>query len=750
MIGQSLRRREDLPLIRGDGRYIGDLSFPGMLHAAFARSIVAHGIVRSIEIGDALAVPGVEAVYTAADLDCPLIPGRLIGGPEGAGMERPPLVRERVRYLGEAVAVVLATSAAAAAEGAHMIYADVDELESVVDSRAAMSSDVLLFPGVGSNILDRDVLDAYRPEDEGEIRITVEAEHERVAPVSIEPLGIVVVPRRDAFEVWCSHQNPHGLKRQLQSLFATEGVEVHVPDVGGAFGLKGALYPEYVVAFAAARVLDRPVSWVQLRREHFLGGHHGRGQINRLELTGDRDGRIRSLRATTIADVGAYPHSGGFVPLITRLMASGPYDVQNVLVETISVVTNRAPVGPYRGAGRPEATFILERAVDEYARGIGIDPVEVRTRNLIRPDQMPYQTATGALYDGGDYRRALERALELAEAPAVLAEQQTRLAGGKDPLGLGVCLFVEQAGGSAVTIGEYARVEVSPSGAVTLFTGSTPAGQGHATTWSQVVAPHLGMDPGAVAVVAGDTSRVPLGFGSFASRSTQLGASAAANAARAVAERARRFLAEQLEAHIDDVVIADGRVMVTGAPATAVALGEVAAELSRRGEPLVEEDHFVSGAQTFPYGACVVVVEVALETGEVRIRRIAMVDDCGNRINPMLVEGQVVGGMVQGLGQALYERVIYDGRGQLLNPSLVHYDIPHASDVPPMVFDGIVTPAPSNPLGAKGVGEAGAIGLPPAIVNAVLDALRPYGVIDITMPLTPERVWTAIEAARRS
>jgi carbon-monoxide dehydrogenase large subunit len=721
-----------------------------MLYAGFARTSTAHGILRSVDITEAAEIPGIEAIFTAEDLACPLIPGRLVGGPEGLGMERPPLVRDRTRYVGEAIAVVLANTAAAAAEGAQRVVGDVDELEAVVDPRRAMAGEVLLFPDLGSNVLEHDVLDSYRPQEEGEIRVVVEAVHARVAPMPIETLGILVVPRGDGLEIWCGHQNPHGLRRQLAALFGIEDIAVHVPDVGGAFGLKGALYPEYVVICAAARRLSRPVRWIQERREHFLGGHHGRGQINRLELTGDRSGRIQSMRATTIVDIGAYPHSGGFVPAITRLMATGPYDVQNVAVETISVVTNLVPTGPYRGAGRPEASFIVERAIDDFARRLGTDPIEVRRRNLIRSEQMPYQTATGALYDGGDYQAALDRALELADAESVRAEQASRLQAGLDPVGLGVAVFVEQAGGSAVNIGEFGRVEVGADGAVTLRTGSTPAGQGHLTTWSQVVATHLGVEAETVKVVAGDTTMVKAGFGSFASRSTQFGASAAAEAARRVAERARRFAAEHLEVDPDDLFVERGLVMVKGSPGPAMGLGEIASALEERGEALADEEHFVSGAQTFPYGACVVVVEVGLDTGEVKVRKVVMVDDCGVRINPLLVHGQVVGAMVQGLGEAIYEGLSYDERGQLLNASLVHYDLPHASDVPPMILDELTTPAPSNPIGAKGVGEAGAIGLPPAIVSGVLDALAPYGVKDLSMPLTPARVWQAIRAGGSS
>lgn len=745
MVGNSLLRSEDSRLVSGFGTYVGDIALDDMLHAGFARSVVAHAILRSIDTSAALEVPGVLDVYTASDLGYGLIPGMLVGGPEGKGMERPALVENRIRFAGEALAVVVATTALAAEEAAQMIDVELDEEEAVVDPRYAIDDDILLFPDLGTNVLDHDVLAPGEQWREGDIKITVETVHERVVPLTIEPLAILAIPRGDDLEVWCGHQNPHALRRQLVSLLDVEEVRVRVPDVGGAFGLKGALYPEYLVVCAAALRLKRPVRWIQQRRESFLAGNHGRGQINRLELTGDSNGRIESMRIATIADVGAYPHSGGFIPAISRLMASGPYDVRNVAVETITVVTNRTPIGPYRGAGRPEASYLVERGVDKYARRIGADPVEVRRRNLIRADQMPYRTVSGALYDGGDYHLVLDRALEFANIDFVRAEQARRLATGSDPLGLGVAFFVEQAGGSAVKLGEFARVDVAPDGTVTLRSGSTAAGQGHATAWSQLVAASLGTDASAIHVISGDTSEVELGFGSYGSRSAQFGGSAAAIASAELAQRIKVFFAERLEANHDDVIFERGTVMVQGAPETAMGLGEIAAVLESTGQKLAAEHHFVSGAQTFPYGACVVTAEVRLETGEIEVHDIAVVDDCGNRINPMLVYGQIIGAIVQGLGEALYERAVYDERGQLLNPSLVDYDIPHASDVPIIRLAQTTTPAPSNPLGVKGVGEAGTVALPPAIVGAVVDALAPYGVDSLSMPMTPQKVWSAIQ-----
>lgn len=749
-MGSSLRRSEDSRFLSGSGRYVGDIVLDGMLHAGFVRSVVAHGILRSIDTTAALEIPGVIGVYTGSDLECGRIPGVLVAGPEGTGMERPPLVRERIRYAGEALAVVVATTESVAEEASWMIDVDIEELEAVVDPHDALDDAVLLFPDAGTNIVDRDVLSTSEQWQEGDVKVEVETAHERIVPMPIEPLAILAVPRVNELEVWCGHQNPHALRRQLISLLGVKNIRVRVPDVGGAFGAKGALYPEYLVVCAAAIRLGAPVRWVQQRREHFLAGNHGRGQVNRMELTGDDTGRIVSMRITTLADVGAYPHSGGFIPLTSRLMASGPYDVRNVAVASTIVVTNRSPIGPYRGAGRPEATYLLERGVAEFARRLNMDPVDIKRKNLIRADQMPYMTVTGALYDSGDYHLALARALELADVDAVRVEQEHRLATGSDPLGLGVAFFVEQAGGSSVERGEYARVEVASDGRVTVRSGSTPAGQGHATVWSQIVAANLGTDPGDVWVIAGDSGEVDFGSGSYGSRSAQFGGSAVVLCSLSIAKRIKTLLADRLEANPEDIVIENGIAMVQGAPETAVALGEVARILEADGQELAAEHHFVSGAQTFPFGACVVTAEVSLETGEVNVHNIVMVDDCGNRMNPMIVHGQIVGGLVQGLGEAMYECAIYDDYGQLLNPSLVQYNIPRATDVPSIQLGQTTSPAPSNPLGVKGVGEAGTVALPPAVVAAVLDALSPYGVHDLTMPLTPEKVWSKLGRLRDS
>jgi carbon-monoxide dehydrogenase large subunit len=448
-----------------------------------------------------------------------------------------------------------------------------------------------------------------------------------------------------------------------------------------------------------------------------------------------------------LADVGAYPHNGATIPIFSRLVAFGLYDIPNASLSTTSVVTNTAPTGSYRGAGRPEAAFAIERAIDVFARSAGLDPVEVRLINFIPSSSLPYRTATGALYDSGDYAAALRRAVELVGLGEIRQEQRERLATGRDPIGVGFGAFVERAGGG-VDGGEYGRIEVDREGRVTLRTGSASSGQGHETAWAQVAAAALGLAPEAVTFVAGDTDQVARGMGTFASRSAQIGAAAIWRTAHVVRRRAIELVAELVEASPADVVLADGFFSIIGVPGTEMGWAQVAAAAHDRGIDLSEEEWFVPGAQTFPYGVHGAVVEVSLETGEVRLDRLVAVDDCGNVLNPMIVEGQLHGSLMQGIGQALYEGILYSGEGQLLTSTLMDYAIPRAGDAPPITSERLVHPAPSNPLGVKGTGEAGCIGAPPAIVNAALDALAPYGVTDLQMPLRAATVWAALSRSK--
>ncbi len=561
----------------------------------------------------------------------------------------------------------------------------------------------------------------------------------------IEALAILARPADDGLHVFCGHQAPHRLRNQLAGMLGLdrERVRVTVPDVGGAFGMKGMLFPEYLVVAEAARRLGRPVAWIQPRREHFSGGTHGRGQRHRITLEGDPDGRIRRARIEIRAETGAYPHNGSAVPGFSRYVATGLYDIDRVELETTIVVTNRAPTGSYRGAGRPEAALAIERAVDAFARAAGLDPFDVRLRNFVGADALPYRAVTGAEYDSGDYAASLRRAMELLDVDAVRAEQARRRESGEPLLGVGVGSFIERAGG-AVDSWEYGRVEVDPDRRrIVVRTGSTDTGQGHATVWRRLAAERFGIED--VEVVAKDTETVADGIGSFASRSAQIGASAVVRTADRVIEAARRRAAERLEAAVEDVEYEAGVLRVAGSPGSELSIWDLARE-----EELADEEHYSPHAQTFPYGTHAAVVEVLPETGEVRVLRIVAVDDCGVVLDPMIVEGQLHGSLVQGLGQALYERIVYDEAGQPVTSSLMDYSVPAAVDVPPIVSDRLVHPAPSNPLGAKGAGEAGCIGLPPAILNATLDALAPLGVTHLDLPLRPAAVWQAIRDAREA
>jgi carbon-monoxide dehydrogenase large subunit len=665
-------------------------------------------------------------------------------------MSRPPLASERVRYVGEPVAVVVADSRIAATDGAELVDLWIEPEPTVADMDEALADAVLLFPEAGTNVVRRNAT-AQPAGENGDwpVRATVTVDNQRIVPVPVEPLGIKARPEPDGrVTIWCGHQAPHRLRRQLASLLdIDEGlIRVVVPDVGGAFGMKGMLYPEYVVVTAAALRLGRPVMWVETRYEHFVGGTHGRAQRHEVELAGDSTGRIHRARIHITADVGAYPHNGSQIPQFSAYMATGPYDIRDLTLSTTVVVTNRAPTGSYRGAGRPEAAYAIERAVDAFARAADMDPAEVRHRNFISADAMPHTTATGARYDSGDYARALDHALALADVAAVRDEQRARRLEGRDPIGLGIGAFVERAGG-APDSSEFVRVELD-GGGLTIRAGTSASGQGHETVWSQVLADVFEVDPDDIRVLVGDTDEVPQGTGTFASRSAQIAGSAVRRVGLVVRDRARELVADMLEAGVDDIRVSGGRLGVVGEPGQTVTLDDVAAFAAQRDVTLAAEETYTPHAQTFPYGVHVAVVGVDLETGQVDLHRMVAVDDCGTVLNPQIVEGQVHGSLLQGIGQALFEGMEYDAEGQPLTTSLAEYLAPTAPDAPDFVTGRLVSPAPSNPLGAKGTGEAGCIGAPPAIVNATLDALAPYGVTTLDMPLSPERVWRAIQAAR--
>ena len=749
-LGQAQRRFEDSRLVTGQGRYVADLISAETLHAHFVRSPIAHGLLTGLDTGDARSLPGVVDIVTAETLglaDLPPPPGI-----DRDDVKRPLLARDRVRYVGEPLAMVVAESAATAADASDLIWPDIEEVGlALATDPSAAESEPRLFEG--DNVLTRSVTTPSTVNNGSfPASVSVELHNQRLAALAIEGLAILAEPQPNGgLKVTCGHQAPHRLRDQLASALDIDpgDVRVVVPDVGGAFGLKGMFFTEYAVVAAAAFRMGTSLVWLESRREHLVAGMHGRGQTHRVTLEGETSGEIRRARIEIVADVGAYPQSGALIPTLSRFVAGGLYDIADLTVEMSIVVTNRAPTGSYRGAGRPEAAFAIERAVDVFAREVGVDAAEVRRINFIKSSQLPYRTATDALYDSGDYTAALDRALDLLDLTALRDEQQRRLRDGVNPIGFGIGAFIERTGG-ALDTGEFADVELAPGGNVIVRTGSTDSGQGHKTVWSQTIAEVLRVDQGLVEVRSGDTNEVADGIGTYASRSAQVGASAAYRMAIEVRERAREIAAEMLEASPADLRLQDGAFHVAGVPDSAISLAEIAANADARGESIRHSEMFVPGAQTFPYGVHLAVVEVDLETGVVGIQRLVTVDDCGNVLNPMIVGGQLHGSLVQGLGQALLEGVVYDEAGIPLTSTMMDYMIPAAENVPEMVLDRMVTPAPSNPLGVKGTGEAGCIGGPPAIVNAVLDALGPYGVTDLQMPLRPDRVWSAIQAAKSS
>lgn len=750
-LGTSPRRVEDGRLVTGAGGYVADLVEDDTLFAVYVRSTVAHGRLLGADLTEARSAPGVVAVFGADDLDLEDMPDVAgPGAPEAPHMKRPPLAREVVRFVGEAICVVIAESEVAAVDAAELIWADIEPLSPAADLDAALADEALLFPAAGSNVVaTRRLVSDGDPPSSPELMVAIEVDSPRLSPVTLEPLAILVQPNGAGLDVWCGHQSPGRLPHQLGRFLGipAAAIRVRVPDVGGAFGAKGQLYPEYIVTAAAALRLGRPVAWIQRRRDQLAGGTHGRGQRARVEVAGDADGRIRSARFRVEADIGAYPLTGSRIPLFSQLVAPGLYDIPYIEIETTIAVTNRAPVGPYRGAGRPEAALAIERAIDAFARAGGLDPVAVRKLNYIPKEALPFKTVTGALYDSGDYAGALDLAVELADLDRFRAEQKERRQTGADPIGIGLCTFVERAGG-AIGTGEYGRVELTDDGSVIVRTGSVGAGQGHPTVWRQLASTVLSVPFERITVISGDTAEVSESVGTFGSRSAQLGGSAIWRTAIEVRDRALKVASDLLEASSEDLVLEDGVFRVAGVPDSGVSLAEVAVAAKQSGVELAAEEMFDPSAQTFPYGAYIAVVEVEIETGRVSLLRLVAVDDCGNVLNPMIVEGQLHGSVMQGLGQALLEEFRYDDQGQPLTTTLMDYLIPGATQEMPLISGRLTSPAPSNPLGAKGSGEAGCIGAPPAVLNAVLDALAPLGVDNLSFPLTPGRVWTAIQTAR--
>jgi carbon-monoxide dehydrogenase large subunit len=741
-----------------------------MVYAVIVRSIYAHARVKGINVEAARRAPGVLAVFTGED-----VRGAIGSVPVASHLpdlkipEHPVLALGKVRYVGEPIAVVVAEDRYLARDAADLIEVEYEPLEAVVDPERAIEEGApIVHEEFGTNVAfvwrlsGGDIERAFR---EADVIVSQRMVNQRIIPVAMEPRGVVAeyLPGEGQLTVWTSTQIPHLLRTQLAAMLglAENRVRVIAPEVGGGFGSKLNVYAEEALVGYLAMRLGRPVKWIETRRENFLTTIHGRGQIAEVEAAVKRDGTVLGMRYKITLDVGAYLQF--FTPgvaTLTGLMATGPYKIPHVGFEVTGVFTNKMATDAYRGAGRPEATYMLERMMDRIAGELGLDPAEVRMRNFPQPEEFPFPTATGLAYDSGNYPHALRRALEMVGYEQLRQEQHVLRQQGRY-LGVGISTYVEICAigpSAALPFGgwESATVRVEPTGKVTVLTGASPHGQGQETSFAQIVADELGVELSDVRVVHGDTAIVQYGIGTFGSRATAVGGTAVYGALQKVKEKAMRLAAHLLgEENVANVAFEEGQFFLKDRPERRLAFSEVAQaaylakSLPPGMEPGLEASYFFEPSNfTFPFGAHVAVVEVDPETGEVQFRRYVAVDDCGRVINPLLVDGQVHGGIVQALGQALLEEAVYDETGQLVTGELTDYAIPKATDVPWLETDRTETPSPVNPLGVKGVGEAGTIAATPAIVNAVVDAVAPFGVRHLDMPLRPEKIWRAIRGGR--
>jgi carbon-monoxide dehydrogenase large subunit len=760
ILGNAVVRLEDPALLTGSAKYIDDLDSSGAARIVFVRSSIAHGTLRSVDIEAASRMPGVLAVYHAAGDDLgippfqsfPMLP---------AAFNRPVFATERVRFVGDIVAAIVAESGPQAVDAAEAVVIDVDPLPAVMTQRDALSAEAeLLFPEVGSNVCFGTSLG----EDEdplvgADVVAEVDMVSQRLAGVPMEPNGCLMAPGEPpgGMTCWISHQAPHSVQPALAGVLELEPdlVRVVCPWVGGGFGPKSAMYVEYLAAAAAAKRLGRPVKWMETRSEDMVALVQGRDFTMTAKLGLTNDGKIVGLDASVVASGGAYPAIGAVLPMLTQLMIVGVYDVPKVRFQGTSVATNSTPIGPYRGAGRPEATQLIERVLDVAADQLGIDPGEIRRRNFLDPAAFPLTTTTGGSYDSGEYAKALDAALAAAGYDELRAEQTRRRDAG-DPvqLGIGISTYVEVTAPLGLHT-EYGAVEVHEDGTASMAVGTSAHGQGHHTAFAMVASDVLGIPMEKIQLVNSDTAAVPRGAGTMGSRSLQTAGNAVLAASKEVLVRVQQIAGHLLEASPDDIVTGEDGAHVAGVPGRTLSWAEIAVasrDHDRLPEglepgPLRHEGDFDGTNSTFPFGAHVSVVEVDTETGRVTMRRHIAVDDCGRILNPLLVRGQQHGGIAQGAAQALYEWVQYDEDGNPLTSNLMDYTIPAASELSSFEASNTETASPRNPLGAKGIGESGTIGSTPAIQNAVVDALSHLGITHIDMPCSPERVWRAIQPA---
>lgn len=771
-----MKRVEDKRFLTGKGQYTDDIVLPNMTHAYIVRSPHAHAIIKSIDASAALAHPGVVAVFTGKDMVEDGIASLPNGWAIGEDQNEPPhypLAPDKARHVGDGVAVVIAEDKVTAMDAAEKVVVDYEVLPSVTSSDAAIASGApLVHDDAPDNISfqwelgDKDATkDAFA---KAHHITSLDFVNQRLVANAIEPRSAIgdYNPFRDDLTLYTSSQNPH-LIRLLMCAFVMglpeHKVRVVSPDVGGGFGSKIFHYPEEVICTWTTRKLGRPVKWTAQRSESFLTDAHGRDHISKAEMAFDENGKMLGLRVKTLANLGAYlsTFSCAVPTYLYGTLLAGQYTTPCIHVHVKGVLTNTTPVDAYRGAGRPEATYLVERLVDLAANEMNIDPAELRRRNFIPPDAFPYDTPVALQYDSGNYEGALDKALEMIDYPNLRKEQQKAREEGK-LIGIGFSAFIEACGiapskvvgllGARAGLYESASIRVHPTGKVQVFTGSHSHGQGHETTFAQIVASELGIDLGDVEVVHGDTGSIPFGMGTYGSRSLAVGGSAIVKALDKVKAKARKIAAHKLEAAEDDLDFADGNFTVKGTDRS-VAFGDIALtayvphDYPEGVEPGLEENGFYDPVNfTYPFGTHISVIEIDPDTGKVDLLRYVCVDDVGNVINPMIVDGQMHGGIAQGIGQALYEGAHYDENGQLITGSFMDYNFPKADALINFETDRTVTPCPHNPLGVKGAGEAGAIAATACVANAVMDALYHKGIKDIAMPLTPERVWNALHA----
>jgi carbon-monoxide dehydrogenase large subunit len=774
MIGAKIHRREDPRLVSGQGHYIDDFLRPGTVFAAFVRSPFAHARIRSIDPAEARRAPGVMAVLTHHDF-ASVLAGTHPAAPAFVAEkktvpERFPIAKDEVVFQGEPVAVVIADSRYRAADGASLVYVDYEPLPAVMDLEKALEPGAPKAHSDGPDNIAWDL--TYSPDAdaafaEADVVVKQRILQQRLAPTPMETRGVLAeyASGDQALTIWMSSQNPHFIRLFVGGSMGMPESRVRVisPDVGGGFGSKISPYPEDYLVPAAAKLLGRPVKWIETRTESIQTTTHGRGQIYDLEAAAKRDGTLLGLKVTQYIDSGAYVGTFGAFQAVACLVAGGAYDWKQIAARTVGVLTNRVPTDPYRGAGRPEATHLVERMVDLVAAEIGMDPVELRRTNFIR--EFPYTNFAGLVYDSGDYEKSLDRALQLAGYES-FRQEQAAARQRRRYLGIGISTWIELCGfgPSAATapatgglaLVESAQVRVFPTGSVTVYVGTHSHGQGHDTTFAQIVADTLGVPYDSVDLRHGDTAEgTAFGFGTYGSRSLAVGGIAVLRACTKVVDKARKLAAHVFEAAEEDVVFEGGRFHVRGSPDNGKAFGEIAFAAYGMGLPEGMEQgleavaYFDPPNLVWPFGAHICMVEVDPETGSVELKKYVAVDDCGNVINPMIVEGQIHGGIAQGIAQALFEEVVYTPDGSLATGTLLDYMVPTANEMPEYAFDRTVTPSPTNELGVKGIGEAGTIASSAAVINAICDALAPLGIKHVDMPASPDRLWKQIQEARR-